>query len=105
MSDYVWKNPHKTKEFNFAVNNLLCLVFGIRINNKVNKVTSFQQVFQINQDGLQCRELSTAVKKNFKIDIMENWRSVLPSLPNPFTGKMEVHFHNLVIEVVKFIPK
>lgn len=103
MEKFVWKNPHKAG-FNLAYANLFSYVTGMRINEGRNKGTSYQEVLIVNQDGLQRRGLPLN-RGDFKKTVMREWHAILPFLPKPFTGKIEVNVHNLIIEEVKFISK
>lgn len=60
-------------------------------------------VFIVNQDGLQNRDVNHLTKRWFKNEIMKQWHSILPDLPNPFTGTLEVHCHQGKLGEVKFI--
>ena len=105
MDIFTWKNSCKTVDLSIHVSNLLSFVVSLRIEKGKNTELSYGHVFFINQGGLQERRFPSVVKEAFKKEVMDFWQSVFPSMSNQFTGTMEVHIHNLSIEIVKFIPK
>ena len=101
----IWKNNNKLDELKFAADILFGLAISKRFNGPTRREKSFSHEFQVNQDGLQDRDLPRETKEEFKLKVMRVFSKNLTLTPQPFTGKLIVHVHDNKVAEVHFIPK
>jgi len=109
MQTIAWKIPKAKDTDSFPISPIdnFHIFLGDLLDQKMDScgLNNFNGPinFVINQDGIRNREVSNELKKWFRSEI-STLHDFIPSLPNPFSGRMEILVAQNVPKEVRFIP-